>query len=145
MANKWFNETFLPSLFTRAGVNNPLWISHKQEEICRANMHTARSCYACEWDGRTVQLYVTRNGVARICFCETLAERYASSDKYEENAAKKAYSRDRAEWERRIAEIKMLLDDIAEDLSDGLITPAIAKRDSADLEKKLAIWQAAAG
>lgn len=64
---RWFQETFLQSLFQRAGINKGLWLSQKQTAICVENMtrHSVRyldeygiGCsrlyFDCKWNGRDV-------------------------------------------------------------------------------------------
>ena len=67
--NKWFSETFLPSLFARTGAGKSMWLTQKQTAVCVGNMekHLARTLefqgdstshlwFSCEWNGRTVRL-----------------------------------------------------------------------------------------
>lgn len=80
--NKWFNNVFLPSIFERAGVNKPLWLSVKQTAVCTDNMPSEtvmvpndiggyyyRVVYFCEWQERKVSLaYSKKNGCGSITF-----------------------------------------------------------------------------
>lgn len=77
----WFYDTFLPSLFERAGTNKDIWLTRKQTEICTRYMdaHTVRTeefqgyqkhlYYTAKWDGRDVTLnYSKLNGCGTISF-----------------------------------------------------------------------------
>lgn len=110
--NKWFLDTFLPSLFDRAGTNNPIWLTQKQTAVCVQNMeqHTAitheyQGCsfahlwFSCEWASRNVILqYSKRNGCGTIRF--SLNPKEAAT--YEEEHKKE---RERIESER-VARLK---------------------------------------
>lgn len=67
--NKWFAETFLPSLFARTGAGKYMWLTQKQTAVCVDNMEkhitrtlefqgdsTSHLWFSCEWNGRTVRL-----------------------------------------------------------------------------------------
>lgn len=100
---KWFDTTFLPSLFEKAGIGKSLWLSQKQTAICVKYMeqHTVCSCdevgnicrhlnYTCIWQDRDVILsYSKLNGCGTISFGFNTAEKLEN-----EKAAEKA------EWER---------------------------------------------
>lgn len=95
--NKWFEETFLPSLFERAGTCKPMWLSQKQTAVCTRNMevHTCdvqyspvdyyrHDDYHCTWRGRQVWLYYSsKNGCGRIEF-------FLNDEDRAENAARDA-------------------------------------------------------
>ena len=81
--NRWFCETFLPSIFERCEAGKERWLSRKQTAICVQNMerHQVRfdsdgygtmwnhDNYTCEWDGRNVLLsYSKKNGCGSITF-----------------------------------------------------------------------------
>ena len=79
--NKWFESTFLPSLFERAGTGKPMWLTRKQTAICTENMdlqavrvenfagYGSHNNYFCEWNGRCVSLcYSKKNGCGTIQF-----------------------------------------------------------------------------
>lgn len=86
--NKWFNETFLASLFERAGTCKTMWLTQKQTAICIDNMekHVVRTLefqgdstkhlwFSCEWNGRNVRLnYSKLNKCGSIEFSFTEAE-----------------------------------------------------------------------
>lgn len=95
--NMWFAETFLPSLFERAGIGKGLWISQKQTAICTDNMQrkTVRydsdgyrtiynhDNYSCEWNGRKVNLsYSKKNGCGSIEFSMTSEEAEVSRNAF---------------------------------------------------------------
>lgn len=81
--NKWFCNTFLPSIFDQCGPGKDKWLSQKQTRVCTENMvrrqvrydsdgygtmHTHDN-YICEWEGRTVHLsYSKKNGCGCIEF-----------------------------------------------------------------------------
>lgn len=81
MANKWFNDIFMPSLFERAK-NNAMWLSAKQTQICVENFDSYktvrveaecgyyyRKIYEYTWQNRTVSLYYSKlNGCGQILF-----------------------------------------------------------------------------
>ena len=83
MANKWFNETFLPSIFEKVGAGNQKWLTARQTMICTDNMQKAtvrydadgygtmhsHDNYSCKWNGRDVNLYYSKkNGCGCIEF-----------------------------------------------------------------------------
>lgn len=100
---KWFDTTFLPSLFEKAGVGKSLWLSQKQTAVCVKYMEQHTVCfgdevgnicrhlnYTCTWQDRDVILsYSKLNGCGTIYFGLNPAEKLES-----EKAAEKA------EWER---------------------------------------------
>lgn len=78
--NKWFDETFLPSIFSYTGVGT-VWISRKQVDVCKNYMrqvpHSSINGYGdvsvgCsweyEWNSREIVLFIERNGAGRISF-----------------------------------------------------------------------------
>lgn len=87
MANTWFNDTFLPSLFQRAGVNKEMWLTVKQTRVCLDHMSRSTAAndngfgisrvnsHSCIWNGRTVTLFVASNHASRIYFGTNAAER----------------------------------------------------------------------
>ena len=142
----WFYDTFLPSLFARAGAEKGMWLSRKQTDVCTRYMekHTARYeqfqgdytnhlYYTCKWGERDVHLsYSKLNGCGMITFSYNKAER-------EEAAMAAQEERERIERERierakrhpeRLAKIiadltKSLENAIAEydyDVADGMDT-----------------------
>lgn len=81
--NRWFCETFLPSIFERCEAGKERWLSQKQTAICVQNMvrHQVRfdtdgygtmgthNNYTCQWNGRSVILYYSKkNGCGCITF-----------------------------------------------------------------------------
>ena len=85
----WFYETFLPSLFERAGTNKSLWLTQKQTAVCTKYMekHSVRTddffgdrnthlYYTAKWGERDVHLsYSKLNGCGMITFSFDSAER----------------------------------------------------------------------
>lgn len=107
----WFYDTFLPSLFERAG-HKSMWLTKKQTGVCVQYMEKntvtmndyqgfsgKHLYYTCEWDGRKVELqYSKLNGCGTITFSYNAEE----SIKAEMERVKE---RERIESER-IARIK---------------------------------------
>lgn len=91
--NKWFAETFLPSIFDRCkDRGKEMWLSQKQTAVCIQNMelHQVRfdpdgygvrcthNNYVCDWNGRRVVLsYSKKNGCGFISFGMNKAEQEA--------------------------------------------------------------------
>ena len=91
--NRWFAETFLPSIFERCkSKGKEMWLSQKQTAICTDNMelHQVRfdpdgygvrcthNNYVCDWNGRRVFLsYSKKNGCGYISFGMNKAEEEA--------------------------------------------------------------------
>ena len=85
----WFYETFLPSLFARAGAEKGMWLSQKQTAVCTKYMekhsvlhaqfqgdYTKHLYYTCKWGERDVHLsYSKLNGCGMITFSFDNAER----------------------------------------------------------------------
>lgn len=105
--NRWFVETFLPSIFERCeSKGKEMWLSQRQTAICVDNMElhqvsfqTAEAFYngvrythnnySCEWNGRKVHLsYSKKNGCGYISFGMTKAEEEAHLAKIEEERQK---------------------------------------------------------
>lgn len=83
MASKWFNETFLPSIFEKVGAGKSKWLTARQTMICTENMQKStvrydadgygtmrnHDNYSGKWNGRDVQLsYSKKNGCGCIEF-----------------------------------------------------------------------------
>ena len=91
--NKWFAETFLPSIFDRCkDRGKEMWLSQKQTAVCIQNMELRQvrfdpdgygvrcthNNYTCEWNGRKVVLsYSKKNGCGFISFGMNKAEQEA--------------------------------------------------------------------
>lgn len=81
---KWFEETFLQSIFNRAGVNRAMWLSRKQTAICTENMVPSswkdnegfrHIVYTTVYKGRKVTMqYSKKNGCGQIIFEATEEE-----------------------------------------------------------------------
>lgn len=104
--NKWFAETFLPSLFERAGTNHTLWLTKKQTTVCVGNMvkhvtktpefqgcSTSHLWFSCEWNGRSVRL-----NYSKLNKCGTI-EFSLSAEEIEVNKERKKRERERLENE----------------------------------------------
>lgn len=105
--NKWFTETFLPSLFRRAGANHTLWLTQKQTAVCVENMekHVVRTLefqgdstshlwFSCEWNGRTVRV-----NYSKLNKCGTIEFSF-SAEELAANEEKNKKERERLEDER---------------------------------------------
>lgn len=93
----WFDDTFLPSLFERAGSKRMLWITYKQYNVCKNHMTSER--YSIDtplygvfasgfrlqylWNGRRVTVYQAPNGAAQIYFGQDEAEKTAMDKRCE--------------------------------------------------------------
>ena len=133
---KWFAETFLPSLFERAGTNLTLWLTQKQTAVCVENMekHVVRTLesqgnstshlwFSCEWNGRAVRLnYSKLNKCGTIEFSFSAEELAASEEKNKKE-------RERIENER-IERIKRRPERLAKVISD-------IKKEIEEYEEKL--------
>lgn len=92
---KWFTETFLPSLFERAGTNRSMWLTQRQTAVCVENMEkhvtktpefqgvsTSHLWFSCEWNGRAVRLnYSKLNKCGTIEFSFSAEELAANKEK----------------------------------------------------------------
>lgn len=101
MKNKWFEYVFLPSLFERAGLNNPTWLTAKQTNICcqymaaevvivenRFTRHKHTN-YTYTWEGREIILsYSQKNGCGTITFYPNSSEKGQLFKKYCEEKRK---------------------------------------------------------
>ena len=120
----WFYETFLPSLFARAGAEKGMWISQKQTAVCTKYMerHTVRCeqfqgdytkhlYYTTKWGERDVRLsYSKLNGCGMITF---------SYNKEEREEATRAAQEERERIEReRIERIKRRTERLAKIIAD---------------------------
>lgn len=108
----WFYDTFLPSLFDRAGTNNQMWLTRKQTAICcqymKKNAVSYKSensygenwkhlYYTCVWDGRDVTLQYSKvNGCGAISFSFNEAEKEESKRQWELNQKERKI----ADWEK---------------------------------------------
>lgn len=140
----WFYETFLPSLFERAGTNKSLWLTQKQTAVCIRYMerHSVRTddffgdrnahiYYTCKWGERDVQLsYSKLNGCGMITFSFDSAEREEATKAAQEE--RERIERERIERAKRhperlakiIAELKTKLENAIAlydgDIADGM-------------------------
>lgn len=103
----WFYDSFLPSIFERAGAEHGLWLTRKQTAVCTQYMerHSARieqpqgDCtshlyYTAKWGERDVHLsYSKLNGCGVITFSLNDAEKAEANREAQEE-------RDRIERER---------------------------------------------
>ena len=120
----WFYETFLPSLFERAGAEKGMWLSQKQTAVCTKYMekHSVRTdeffgdrnthlYYTAKWGERDVQLsYSKLNGCGMITFSYNKAEREEATRAAQEE-------RERIERER-IARVKRHPERLAKIISE---------------------------
>lgn len=144
MTNKWFLETFLPSIFNTVGANKQKWLTARQTMICVDNMakHTVRyngdgygtmyshDNYTCEWDGRQVFLqYSKKNGCGCIEFGYNVEEKAVLNARAEGERTR--IKRERIERikrnperlaktiEKLKKEIEGLIEEYEEDIADG--------------------------
>ena len=144
--SKWFNDIFLPSLFDRAGANNPIWLTAKQTAVCTANMkkndvryHSqfgfeSHSFFTAEWNGRKVRLDFSKlNGCGTIFFSLNESEQEEASKKAKEHNEQRRVERLRVMFtkhpqrfneklEKLQRELEEMKADNLEDINDGLIT-----------------------
>lgn len=126
--NTWFDDVFLTSLFERAGVDNAIWITNKQRQVCLDYFRN----YVYIWQNRTIKLYPCKNGAAQIYFCHTEKEyqtflaqhkiddrkkhltRLQELKKRAENGNEKAFERVKNE----IARLKELIQNFKQDITE---------------------------
>lgn len=122
--NNWFNNVFLPSLFERAGANNPIWLSQKQTAICCQNMEQHCSSMSdgeflykklwCSyrWQERDIILtYSKKNRCSTIEFSFNSEER--EFHKKEHELEKQRIEKERVERIKRKPErLKKVLEDL---------------------------------
>lgn len=136
----WFQDTFLPSLYSQAG-HGKKWLSAKQTAICVRNMdeHTGTTIesdgifrhlyYTCIYQGRKVTMhYSKKNGCGLIMFGHDESEQQAmcaasAQDQQNQEKAHIAFINSRPELkakklqaiEKELGELKAAL---AEELGD---------------------------
>lgn len=99
----WFNDVFLNSLFERAGLNSPLWLTKKQTAICCQYMiaetivveeqygQYRHTNYTYNWNEREVFLsYSKKNGCGTITFYPNGSEKRQIFNDYCAERRKKA-------------------------------------------------------
>ena len=69
--NSWFNDVFLPSIFSRCGVNNLFLMTRKQVAVCKNYFHN----YSYIWNGRKITLTIMQNGAGKLYFAPTTEEK----------------------------------------------------------------------
>lgn len=107
MANKWFDDTFLPSVFQWVGVGKDKYLTAKQTQVCIKNMNAIVFSYSpngidkyravryeYEWRGRTVHLrYSKLNGCGHIYFTATEDEARRNQEEYEKECRERKIER----------------------------------------------------
>lgn len=138
----WFYDTFLPSLFERAGAGGTVNLTVKQSDVCKRYMHISddRKSLTCNLNGRAVNFYSNRKGTGVLYFVEFPNEREDRKITVETAHARKVYNHDLAWYNQRVAELRGLLDDITADLKDGFISAEQAEREGHELREMLNIW-----
>lgn len=78
IAEKWFDERFIPSLYKNVGEKNEKWLTAKQTNICLEYMNVftvtdefgfKHKIASYEWNERTVRLFLSKkNGCGKILF-----------------------------------------------------------------------------
>lgn len=145
----WFYDTFLPSLFARAGAEKGMWLSKKQTDVCTRYMekhsvlhaqfqgdYTTHLYYTCKWGERDVHLsYSKLNGCGMITFSFDSAEREEATRAAQEE--RERIERERIERVKRrperlakiIAELTAKLERAIEyyddDVEDGVDTDTL--------------------
>lgn len=138
----WFYDTFLPSLFDRAG-HKSMWLTKKQTGVCVQYMekHTVtvndyqgfsgkHLYYTCKWNGRSVSLqYSKLNGCGTITFsynAEESAEAERERAEERERIRIDRIARIKKNPERLEKEINRLMNELARweeeykyDIEDG--------------------------
>lgn len=79
--NRWFEEVFLPSIFSYSGAGPVVWISRQQVDVCKKYMRQNSSFHidgygktfvGCSWTyiwkTREIVLTIEHNGAGRISF-----------------------------------------------------------------------------
>ena len=153
--NKWFDETFLPSVFAQAGINGTKWLSQKQTTICCENMVKksvrcddrygdtfSHDLYSCEWQGRKVILqYSKKNCCGSISFGFIAAESARAAKESEtEKTIEKAHKikRIKSKPERlakMIANLKKEIANREESLQDAITDGEKEEYIKIDVEK----------
>lgn len=95
--NKWFDEVFLPSIFSYSGAGPVVWISRKQVDVCKNYMrqvpHSSINGYGdvsvgClwkyEWNSRKIVLTIEHNGAGRISFGLNVEEKQSRAEREEQ-------------------------------------------------------------
>lgn len=162
---RWFQETFLQSLFQRAGTSKGLWLSQKQTAICVENMkrHSVRyfdeygiGCsrlyFDCKWNGRDVRMqYSKLNGCGMISFgmdaAETQEQERKNQQERDSNEIKHLKRRFERHPDKFDDDLQALIEEIAdtesdfeEDMKDGLADRYVKSYQSslAEMRKTLA-------
>lgn len=136
---KWFDTTFLPSLFEKAGVGKFLWLSQKQTAVCVKYMEQHTVClrdevgnicrhlnYTCTWQDRDVILsYSKLNGCGAISFGFNTAEKLenekaAEKTKWEReyDLISRRYRRRREAFDKEYNECLQFSQEIEEDIAE---------------------------
>jgi hypothetical protein len=164
--NKWFCDSFLPSIFERCEPGKAKWLSQKQTMVCTQHMvrqpvrydsdgygtmHTHDN-YVCEWAGRSVHLsYSKKNGCGCIEFgfnAEEIASMHAERDAERERIKLERIERakkDPLRLAKRIAKISKQIQGWQEeyllDVEYGDVDDAqAALKEIAKLEAELALY-----
>ena len=129
---KWFDTTFLPSLFEKAGVGKSLWLSRKQTDVCVKYMEQHVVCfqdemgnichrlnYTCIWQDRDVFLsYSKLNGCGTISFGFNTAEKIENEKTAEKARQDKKHEQLSRHFQRRRekfdTEYKVLVESLKE-------------------------------
>lgn len=128
--SKWFIETFMPSVFERAGTGKSIWLTAKQTRICIENMeqHATRYdtdgygdrfynhlWYTVTWNGREVIMdYSKINGCGSIRFGYTEAESAEADRQNQENRKALELHRVQRHPERYLEKLEKLRQELRE-------------------------------
>lgn len=133
--NKWFAETFIPSLFEKAGGRREIWLTAKQTQICRNNMEehvgkrenpfggfSAHCFYKATVGGREITVSTYKNGCGFMSFRytpEEALELKAKHDAEKEQIYWESVSRIRKNperYEKHLISLHEKLNSLKEDL-----------------------------
>lgn len=169
MKNKWFDDTFLPSIFGGIGVNREKWLTAKQTAICTQYMqrHTAQietadghqnhDNYTYTWNEREVWLsYSKKNGCGTIWFGYNAEEQAKADEQNRINrlnqiaeSARIRLKKHPDKYAKRVEKLKNEIsywqDEIDESVSEGDLDGIENIQAHIDeLQEKLTIWESIA-
>lgn len=155
MASKWFDATFLPSLYGQAGSagGGCIHITQKQLDVCARYMTITPHGYKpYQWDGRAVTLVAGKVG-GYISFGFTAAEAAA----WEKSTARASLEKDAKSWARQrtkrpdryaaeLARLHAELDDCIADAaeSDDPDWRQEMQRRAAEIAERIALYESTA-
>lgn len=159
--NTWFDEVFLPSLYSRAmeRTDRKVWLSEKQRLVCERNMKFVKSNFfmtqygtskqytdvVYEWNGRRVSLAPAREGCGVLWFSKTEEELVETGERLEKQRLEDPRERelDIKKLTRKLESSKKEVEAMLEEtgFSDWEYLEEV-KSDILEYEKKIAIVSA---